>query len=105
MTITILQHCGRGGSDTTAVAITAWMKAERCDIYKDVDGVYSDDPNVKKEAIKFEILSYDEMLKMANNGAKVLHNKSVEIAKKYNVPVIVKSSFNHEAIGTLITNV
>ena len=96
---------GRGGSDTTAVAIAAWIKANRCDIYTDVDGVYSDDPNVKKDAIKFEILSYDEMLKMANNGAKVLHNKSVAIAKEYIVPVIVKSSFNHEAVGTLITNI
>ena len=100
-----LLHYGRGGSDTTAVAIAAGINAERCDIYTDVDGVYTDDPNIKKDAIKFEILSYDEMLEMANNGAKVLHNKCVEIGKKFNVPIIVKSSFNHEAVGTLITNI
>lgn len=105
MTTIISLHYGRGGSDTTAVALAAYLKADRCDIYTDVDGVYSDDPNIKKDAIKFEILSYDEMLKMANNGAKVLHNKSVEIAQKYNVPVIVKSSFNYESVGTLITNI
>lgn len=96
---------GRGGSDTTAVALAATLKAERCDIYTDVDGVYSDDPNKVKDAIKFEIISYDRMLEMANNGAKVLHNKCVEIARQYNVPIIVKSSFKHEGIGTLVTNI
>ena len=79
------------------------MKAERCDIYTDVDGVYTADPNKEKDAKKYDILSYDEMLIMANNGAKVLHNKCVEIAKKYNVPVEVKSSFNNVP-GTLITS-
>lgn len=81
------------------------MKAERCDIYTDVDGIYSDDPNTTKDAIKFEIISYDKMLEMANNGAKVLHNKCVEIAKEYNVPIIVKSSFKDENVGTLVTNI
>lgn len=96
---------GRGGSDTTAVALAAYLQAKRCDIYTDVDGVYSDDPNKVKDAIKFEKLSYDKMLEMANNGAKVLHNKCVEMAKKYNVPIIVKSSFKQEEGGTLVTNV
>lgn len=95
---------GRGGSDTTAVALAAYLQAKRCDIYTDVDGVYSDDPNKVKDAIKFEVLSYDKMLEMANNGAKVLHNKCVEMAKKYNVPIIVKSSFKHEGGGTLVAN-
>lgn len=81
------------------------MNAQRCDIYTDVDGVYSEDPNIKKDAIKFEMISYDEMLKMANNGAKVLHNKCVEMAKRYHVPIIVKSSFQNESIGTLVTNI
>lgn len=101
----ILQRYGRGGSDTTAVALAASLKADRCDIYTDVDGIYSEDPNLKKDAIKFEIISYDDMINLANNGAKVLHNKSVELAKEYNVPIIVKSSFAKESIGTLVTNV
>lgn len=85
--------------------MAASLKADRCDIYTDVDGVYSDDPNVKKDAIKFEIISYEEMLNLANNGAKVLHNKCVEMAQQYNVPIIVKSSFQHEGVGTLVTNI
>lgn len=105
MKITILQLCGRGGSDTTAVALAASLEASRCDIYTDVDGIYSEDPNIKKDAIKFEIISYEEMLKMANNGAKVLHNKCVEMAKQYHVPIIVKSSFEQESVGTLVTNI
>jgi aspartate kinase len=96
---------GRGGSDTTAVALAASLKADRCDIYTDVDGVYSDDPKVTKDAMKFEIISYDDMLQLSNNGAKVLHNKCVIIAKKYNVPIIVKSTFEKEGIGTLVTNI
>lgn len=96
---------GRGGSDTTAVALAASLKADRCDIYTDVDGVYSDDPNIRKDAIKFEIISYEEMSKLANNGARVLHNKCVEMAQQYNVPIIVKSSFQHEGVGTLVTNI
>ena len=67
--------------------------------------MYSEDPNVKQDAIKFECISYDVMLEMANNGAKVLHNKCVEMAKEYNVPIIVKSSFKEESIGTLVTNI
>lgn len=84
---------GRGGSDTTAVALAAYLKAEKLYIYTDVDGVYSEDPNNSSKAIKYDTISYDEMIDMANNGAKVLHNKCVEMAKKYNIPIIVKSTF------------
>ncbi|MBQ6991644.1 MAG: aspartate kinase [Clostridia bacterium] len=92
---------GRGGSDTTAVALAAFLKAEKAYIFTDVDGVYSDDPNKNKNAIKYKQLSYNEMLDMANNGAKVLHNKSVEFAKHYQVPIVVKSTFKNGE-GTII---
>lgn len=93
---------GRGGSDTTAVAIASAIKADRCDIYKDVDGIYNLDPKTNNKAIKYDKISYDEMLDLANNGAKVLHNKSVKIAKKFNIPICVKSSFEENSKGTLI---
>lgn len=96
---------GRGGSDTTAVAIAAAIKADRCDIYKDVDGVYDSDPKTNNNACKYDTISYDEMLELSNNGAKVLHNKSVEMAKKYNVPIHVKSIYNEQSMGTYISNV
>lgn len=95
---------GRGGSDTTAVAIAASLGAEKCDIYTDVDGVYSADPRIVKNVTKIETISYDEMLELASLGAKVLHNRCVEIGKKYNVPIFVKSTFEKESIGTLVTN-
>ena len=92
---------GRGGSDTTAVALASYLNAEKLYIYTDVDGVYSDDPRKNKDATKFKSISYDKMIEMANNGAKVLHNKCVEMAKKFNVPIIVKSTFvNNE--GTIV---
>ena len=91
---------GRGGSDTTAVALAAVLNADRCDIYTDVDGVYSADPRVYKNAKKFETITYDEMLKLAKSGAKVLHDRCVEIGKKYKVPIFVKSSFEDNPIGT-----
>lgn len=84
---------GRGGSDTTAVAIAAAMHADLCEIYTDVDGVYTADPRIVKNAQKLETVSYDEMLELASLGANVLHNRSVEMAKKYNVNLAVKSSF------------
>ncbi|MDO8282827.1 MAG: aspartate kinase [Thermodesulfovibrionia bacterium] len=93
---------GRGGSDTTAVAIAAALKADLCEIYTDVDGVYTTDPRLVKDARKLEKISYDEMLEMASLGAKVLHNRSVEFAKKFNVPLVVRSSFNNIP-GTLVT--
>lgn len=95
---------GRGGSDTTAVAIAASLKAERCDIYTDVDGVYSADPRIVKDVSKIETISYDEMLELASLGAKVLHNRCVEIGKKYNIPIYVKSTFEKESRGTLVTS-
>ena len=92
---------GRGGSDTTAVAIAAALKADVCEIYTDVDGVYTTDPNVCSKAKKLSKISYDEMLEMASLGAKVLQIRSVEFAKKYNVPIHVRSSFNNNP-GTLV---
>lgn len=93
---------GRGGSDLSAVAIAAALKADFCDIYTDVDGVYTTDPNVAPQARKLDRISYDEMLELASLGAKVLQTRSVEFAKKYNVPVRVLSSFNDNP-GTLVT--
>jgi aspartate kinase len=93
---------GRGGSDTTAVAIAAALKADLCEIYTDVDGVYTSDPRIVPDAKKMEKISYDEMLEMASLGAKVLHGRAVEFAKKYDVPLVVRSSFN-QSPGTLVT--
>ncbi len=93
---------GRGGSDTSAVAIAAALKADVCEIYTDVDGVYTTDPNICKEARKIEKISYDEMLELASLGAKVLQIRSVEFAKKYDVDVHVRSSLN-ENTGTMVT--
>lgn len=93
---------GRGGSDTSAVALAAVLKAKVCDIYTDVDGVYTADPNICRKARRLDKITYDEMMEMARAGAKVLQPRSVELAKKYNVPVYVKSSFTEEG-GTLVT--
>jgi len=93
---------GRGGSDLTAVAVAAALKADFCDIYTDVDGVYTTDPNMVPQARKLDKISYDEMLELASLGAKVLQTRSVEFAKKYSVPVRVLSSFNDNP-GTLVT--
>lgn len=95
---------GRGGSDTTAVALAASLKAERCDIFTDVDGVYSADPRIVKNVRKIESISYEEMLELSSMGAKVLHNRCVEIGKKYSVPIYVKSTFEKNSRGTLVTN-
>ena len=92
---------GRGGSDTTAVAVAAALAADVCEIYTDVAGVYTTDPNIYHKARKLQRISYDEMLEMASMGAKVLHIRSVEFAKKYNVPVHVRSSFVGEP-GTMV---
>lgn len=93
---------GRGGSDTSAVALAAALKADVCEIYTDVDGVYTTDPNLCKEARKMDKISYDEMLELASLGAKVLQIRSVQFAKKYNVDVHVRSSLNDNP-GTLVT--
>jgi len=96
-----LTTLGRGGSDTTAVAIAAALKADVCEIYTDVDGVYTADPNVCKKARRLPSITYEEMLEMASLGAKVLQIRSVELAKRYNVPILVKSSFI-DGPGTLV---
>jgi len=93
---------GRGGSDTSAVAIAAALKADLCEIYSDVEGVYTTDPNTVSKARKLDTISYDEMLEMASLGAKVIHGRAVEIAKKYNVPLVIRSSFNNRP-GTIVT--
>ena len=92
---------GRGGSDTTAVALAAALKADVCEIFTDVDGVYTTDPNICPRAKKMEFISYDEMLEMASLGAKVLEIRSVEFAKKFDVPIHVRSTFTREK-GTMV---
>ena len=94
---------GRGGSDTSAVAIAASLKADVCEIFTDVDGVYTTDPRICSNARKINKITYEEMLEMAILGAKVLQIRSVEFAKKYNVPIHVRSSFNEEE-GTMVVN-
>ena len=96
---------GRGGSDTSAVAVAAALNAERCDIYTDVEGVYTTDPRIVPNASKLDFVTYDEMLELANVGANVLHPRSVETAKQFNMPIRVRSSFNLDNMGTLIMGV
>jgi aspartate kinase len=93
---------GRGGSDTSAVALAAALRADVCDIFTDVDGVYTTDPSICSKARRLNKISYDEMLEMARSGAKVLQPRSVEMAKKFQVPVYVRSTFSDEG-GTLVT--
>jgi len=95
---------GRGGSDTTAVALAAALKADECQIYTDVDGVYTTDPRIEPNAIKMNTVSYEEMLEMASLGSKVLQIRSVEFASKYKVPLRVLSSLIDNPVGTLITS-
>ena len=92
---------GRGGSDTTAVALAAALHADACEIYTDVDGVYTSDPRIVRNARKLQEITYDEMLEMASLGAGVLHNRSVEMAKKYGVTLVVRSSLNYSE-GTVV---
>ncbi len=96
---------GRGGSDTSAVAIAASLKAQRCDIYTDVEGVYTTDPRIVPNASRLETVSYEEMLELARTGANVLHPRAVETAKVYNVPLRVRSTFKLENLGTYIIGV
>ena len=95
---------GRGGSDTTAVALAAALEAKNCYIFSDVDGVYTTDPNKIKNAQKLHALSYDEMLEISSEGAKVLHNRCVEIGEKFKIPIITKSTFNNKP-GTVISDI
>lgn len=96
-----LTTLGRGGSDTTAVSLAAALKADACEIYTDVEGIYTADPRVVPNAQKLKEITYDEMLELATLGAKVLHNRSVEVAKKYGVQLVVRSSLN-TAEGTIV---
>ena len=96
---------GRGGSDTSAVALAAALNAERCDIYTDVEGVYTTDPRIVPNASRLDEISYEEMLELAHAGANVLHPRSVETAKQFNVPLRVRSSFKLDNMGTLILGV
>ena len=92
---------GRGGSDTTAVALAAFLKADRCLIYTDVDGVYDKDPRLHADAVKYDVISYDRMLTLARSGAKVLHDRCVELAKQHRVIIEVLSSYR-DLPGTLV---
>lgn len=94
---------GRGGSDTTAVAVAAALKAKHCYIFSDVDGVYTTDPNKHPDAKKIESLSYVEMIDIADEGARVLHNRCIEIGEKFNIPIITKSTFNNKS-GSVIND-
>ena len=94
---------GRGGSDTTAVSVAAALNAKCCYIYSDVEGVFTTDPRKFPEAVKLKELSYDEMLDISNEGAKVLHNRCVELGKKFNIPIMAKSTFNEDE-GTIVNN-
>jgi len=92
---------GRGGSDLTAVALAKELIAEECQIYTDVEGIYTTDPRIEPKAKKIKVITYDEMLEMASLGAQVMQARSIEVAKKFNVPIHVRSSFNHKP-GTMI---
>lgn len=92
---------GRGGSDTTTVAVAAAMNADRCEIYSDVDGVYTADPRIVEDASKLDSISYEEMLELANLGANVLHPRAVELANNYNLELYIASSFN-KTVGTIV---
>ena len=96
---------GRGGSDTSAVAIAAALNADRCDIYTDVEGVYATDPRIVPNIQRADVISYEEMLELARVGANVLHPRSVETAKQFNVPLRVRSAFKLDNLGTLIIGV
>ena len=94
---------GRGGSDTTAISVAAALNAHECYIYSDVEGVFTSDPKKVANARKLKEISYDEMLDISNEGAKVLHNRCVEIGKKFNIPIIAKSTFKEDE-GTVVNN-
>ena len=95
---------GRGGSDTTAVAVAACLNADKCDIYTDVDGVFTTDPRLTEKAKKIDLISYEEMLELSSLGAKVLHNRCVEIGKKYDIPIAVKDTALEDSKGTIVKN-
>ena len=92
---------GRGGSDTTAVALAAWLKADRCQIFTDVDGVYDRDPRIYSDATRFGRISYGKMMTLVENGAQVLHDRSVELAREHGIPIEVLSAFTGDP-GTIV---
>ena len=94
---------GRGGSDTTAVALAAWLKADRCQIFTDVDGVYDRDPRIYSDATRFGRISYGKMMTLVENGAQVLHDRSVELAREHGIPIEVLSAFTGDP-GTIVGN-
>ena len=94
---------GRGGSDTTAVALAAWLKAQKCQIFTDVDGVYDRDPRVFADAVRFDAISYEKMMALIENGAQVLHDRSVEMARNHAIRLEVLSAFTGEP-GTMVGN-
>ena len=96
---------GRGGSDTTAISVAAALNAHECYIYSDVEGVFTSDPKKVANARKLKEISYDEMLDISNEGAKVLHNRCVEIGKKFNIPIIAKSTFKEDEGTALFCNI
>ena len=94
---------GRGGSDTTAIALSIALNAEKCELFKDVDGVYSGDPHKNTNVVRYDKISYDKMLELSNKGAKVLHNKCIEMARDNLLQIVVKSTFKKNSVGTIVT--
>lgn len=93
---------GRGGSDTTAIALSIALKAEKCELFKDVDGIYSGDPHKDRKVIKYDKITYDQMLELSHKGAQVLHTKCIEMAKENLLQIIVKSTFKDKCKGTVV---
>lgn len=93
---------GRGGSDTTAIALSIALNAEKCELFKDVDGIYSGDPHKNPNVVRYDRISYDKMLDLSNKGAKVLHNKCIEMARDNYLKIVVKSTFKKNSIGTIV---
>ena len=93
---------GRGGSDTTAIALSIALNAEKCELFKDVDGIYSGDPHKNPNVVRYDRISYDKMLDLSNKGAKVLHNKCIEMARDNLLQIVVKSTFKKNSVGTIV---
>lgn len=96
---------GRGGSDTTAVAVASCLNADKCEIFTDVDGIFTTDPRISEKARKIDVIAYDEMLELSSMGAKVLHNRCVELGKKFNIPIIVKDTSKIDSTGSVVKDI
>lgn len=96
---------GRGGSDTTAVAVASCLNADKCEIFTDVDGIFTTDPRISEKARKIDVIAYDEMLELSSMGAKVLHNRCVELGKKFNIPIIVKDTAKIDSTGSVVKDI